>query len=120
MRKTLTLFFMLVCVFAFAQTRNITGQVTDENGNPVPFASVAIKGTNKGTSADANGNFTIAVQTGNVLVFSSTGRTTKEVSVSTSNVINAALQPSTTVALSEVIVSSGYNTRRTQRSTVSN
>ena len=120
MRKTLTLLFMFVCAFAFAQTRNITGQVTDENGNPIPFASVVIKGTTKGTSADANGNFAIAAQTGNVLVFSSTGKTASEVTVSTSSVINAALQPSSTVALSEVVVSSGYNTRRTQRSTVSN
>ena len=92
MRKILSLIsmLMLVCVFAFAQTRNVTGQVTDENGNPVPFATVAVKGTNKGTSADANGNFTISVQTGDVLVFSSTGRTASEVTVGASNVVNAA------------------------------
>src|SRR5829696_2274080 len=110
MRKLTLLLSMLVlcCTLAFAQTRTVTGQVTDESGNPVPFASITVKSTNKGVSADQNGNYSIAAQTGDVLVFSSQGRATREITVGTTNVIAASLQPGTSVNLSEVIVSTGY------------
>lgn len=43
----------------FAQNKIFSGNISDENGNRVPFASVKIKGTNKGVSTDESGNFTI-------------------------------------------------------------
>ena len=43
----------------FAQNKIFSGTISDENGNRVPFASVKIKGTNKGVSTDESGNFTI-------------------------------------------------------------
>lgn len=58
-----------------AQNRTITGKVVDEKGNPVPYASVQIKGSNKGVTADEKGNYSIEVPTGrNVrLLISSVG-----------------------------------------------
>lgn len=44
-----------------AQTRAVTGKVTDETGTPVPSASILIKQTNLGTFTGADGNFTISV-----------------------------------------------------------
>ena len=93
--------------------------MTDESGNPIPFATVIIKGTKQGASADQNGNYTIKAKTGDVLVISSQGRSNSELTVGAQEVYNAALQSSNS-ALTEVIVSTGYNTRKTQRSTVSN
>jgi TonB-linked SusC/RagA family outer membrane protein len=121
MRKIVSLLtvLMLFCALAYAQTRTVTGQVTDEKGNPVPFATVIIKGTKQGTSADQNGNFTIKVKSGDVLVISSQGRTNKEIPITNQTTVSAALQ-SVNTTMTEVIVSTGYNTRRTQRSTVSN
>jgi len=121
MRKFVSLLtvLMLFCALAYGQTRTVTGQVTDENGNPIPFASVVIKGTSQGTSADQNGRFSIETKTGDVLVISSQGLTNREVTVGTAATVNATLQ-SNNAALTEVVVSTGYNTRRTQRSTVSN
>ncbi len=121
MKKVLSLLsvLMLFCALAYGQARNITGQVTDESGNPIPFATVIIKGTKQGASADQNGNFSIKANTGDVLVVSSQGRADKEITIGSQNVYNTSL-PSNTAALTEVIVSAGYNTRRTQRSTVSN
>ncbi len=57
MRRFLSLFTMLMLcgVLAFAQSRVVTGKVTDIDGNPVSFASVKIKGSSTGVSADANG-----------------------------------------------------------------
>ena len=81
MRKTLSLLAVLVLasVFALAQTRAITGQVKDDKGDPISFASVQIKGTTKGTTTDANGNFRIEAQTGDVLVISAVGSKEREV-----------------------------------------
>lgn len=87
MRKFLTLLtvLMLYCALAFAQTRPVTGQVRDAEGNPVPFASVKIKGSNTGTSADAEGRFTITTQTGDVLVITAVGMPAREVTVGADN-----------------------------------
>ena len=63
MRKiaSLLLLFLLSASFAFGQGKKISGQVKNEKGEPIPFASVKLKGTNKGTSADANGLFTLDI-----------------------------------------------------------
>lgn len=118
MRRIQLLFFMLLLfnALAFGQTRTITGQVTDENGAPIPFATVLIKGSKKGASADQNGNFSIAAKTGDVLVFSSQGRAVKENTVGSSNVVNASLS-GTTANLSEVVVTTAFGIKRSQRVT---
>lgn len=57
----LTMMFMLtVWGFASAQT-TLTGRVTDDNGQPVPYASVIIKGTEVGTTTDLNGSYSFPV-----------------------------------------------------------
>jgi len=83
MRKLLTLLTALVLstVLAMAQPRPVTGKLTDQQGQPVQYGSVRIKGTKTGTTADANGNFTIRVANGQTLVFSGAGLTTKEIVV---------------------------------------
>src|SRR5258705_7149704 len=110
MRKTALLLsmLMLLCASAFSQTRTVTGQVTDETGAPIPFASVTVKSTKQGTTADQSGNFSIKVKSGDVLVFSSQGRAPKEIAVGSQAVVNASLQ-GTNTTLTEVIVSTGYN-----------
>ena len=54
MRKLASLLAMLLlfAAVAFGQDRLITGQITDDKGVPIPFASVLIKGTSKGVVAD--------------------------------------------------------------------
>ncbi len=58
MKKTLLIFFsfILLAGFAFAQN-TITGIVKDSKGETLPGASIVIRGTNKGASADKNGQF---------------------------------------------------------------
>lgn len=90
---------------------DVTGQVTDENGAPLPGASVLEKGTTNGTSTDVNGNFKLSVMGANsVLVFSFIGYTTQEIPVGTRTNINVTLAPDTRT-LSEVVVV-GYGTVR--------
>lgn len=75
MRKIASLLgvLMLCSVLAFAQQRTVTGRVTDEAGNPVPYATITETGTNNATTADANGNYTIRIQSNGRLVVTSTG-----------------------------------------------
>lgn len=62
MRKlSLLLGTVLLCIQLLAQTRNVTGRVTDEKGNPISNASVLAKGTKAGTSTKADGSFSIQV-----------------------------------------------------------
>lgn len=104
MRKILSLLAVLVLwsVLALAQNRVITGQVKDDKGEPVPFASVTVKGTNRGTSTDANGNFRIEAASGEVLVISAVGSKEREVAVGSSTTYSVSLEKSGN--LQEVVV----------------
>lgn len=120
MRKLLILtWLMFCCVLAFSQSRIITGKVTDDQGLPIPFATISVKGTTTGTSAKADGTFSVSAKTGDVLIITSNGFALKEVSVGEGSEVNTSLAKQA-VDLTEVFVSAGYNTRRQQRGTVSN
>jgi TonB-linked SusC/RagA family outer membrane protein len=57
----------------------VKGKVTDEEGNPLPGASVVIKSTLTGTITDANGFFSLEVKSGEKLLVSFVGFTTQEI-----------------------------------------
>jgi len=118
MRKLLSLIaaLLLCSALAFSQSRTVSGKVTNETGDPIPFATVSIKGTKIATVADANGNFTIKAKTGDVLVISAQGSTPGEVTVGTSDQVSASLTK-TVSGLQEVVVTGAYNLKRTSRST---
>ncbi|MFN4285102.1 MAG: SusC/RagA family TonB-linked outer membrane protein [Lacibacter sp.] len=118
MRKCLR-FLMLLPVLllyqlAIAQTVTVTGTIRDAQGEPVPFASVLIKGTNKGVSADAAGAFKIEVPAGKktVLVISATGFDTKEVEAQQRPM---EITLNTGSALSEVVVTA-FGVRQQKKS----
>ncbi len=122
MRRFLSLFTMLMLcgVLAIAQSRVVSGKVTDADGNPVPFATVKIKGSNIGMSADATGVYTIKIKTGDVLVISGASYKTVELEVTSSSTINATLEKGALSELKEVVVTSAFSTKRTARSVSSN
>jgi TonB-dependent starch-binding outer membrane protein SusC len=106
---------LLLCVLftqtSFAQTKTITGKVTDANGLPISGASVSVKGSKSGTSTDALGNFHITVPSGaNTLVITSIGYAQRDVDISSSAEVAVALTASTS-NLNEVVVI-GYGTTR--------
>ena len=105
MRKSLLVLtaLLLFGIFAFAQNRVITGKVTDETGAPIPFATVKIKGSKGGTSADANGNFSISTNgTGNTLIISAASMETKQIDITGQTTTNISLK--STGQLSEIVV----------------
>ncbi|GAA4414753.1 SusC/RagA family TonB-linked outer membrane protein [Nibrella viscosa] len=109
MRKLLSGFWLL-CVLtlpALAQDRTVTGKVTSsDDGTPLPGVSVQVKGTTRGTSTDAEGNYRINAAENARLVFSFIGFNSQEVAISNRSTVNVTLQSNTT-ELSEVVVT-GY------------
>jgi TonB-linked SusC/RagA family outer membrane protein len=89
----------------------LSGTVTDENGEPLPGANILEKGTTNGTTSDVNGNFSLSVMGENsVLLFSFIGYTSQEVPVGNKTTFNIQLQPDLRT-LNEIVVV-GYGTVR--------
>ncbi len=95
--------FMLSAHFLFAQSREITGKVTDEKGNPLIGATVNIKNTRTGTSTAPDGSFKLDVSPGSVLVISSVGYLLQEVTIGNKNNLLVSLKPGDQ-SLTEVVV----------------
>ena len=82
----------------------IRGNIMDENGKPLSNASVTIKGTNKGVTTNANGNFSIDVPNAEtILIISYTGYVSQEVLVGSRTTFNINLVQ-TDNPLNEVVV----------------
>ena len=110
MRKLKLLLLMgLLCSiqFVWAQT-TVTGKITDQNGAPVPGATITIKNTALSTVSDANGNFSISAPANATFVISYVGYQNVEVTA-TGGVVNVALQPGDN-AMTEIVVV-GYGTK---------
>lgn len=88
----------------------VTGQVLDENGEPLPGATVMEKGTTNGTITDVDGNFTLNVTSGSTLLVSFVGYESKEVIVNGQTSINVTLALDY-ASLDEVVVM-GYGIQR--------
>lgn len=120
MRRFLSLFtmMMLSAVLSFAQSRLVTGRVSDESGKPVPFASVVIK-NGGGVQSDVNGEYSIRVNPGDILQISGTNYDLVEIPVGSLTNITTVLKLKDNT-MSEVVVTSAFNTKRTARSIASN
>jgi TonB-linked SusC/RagA family outer membrane protein len=99
------LLLLLLPLQMLAQSGNISvkGTVFDENHDPVPFASVVLKGTTSGVAADADGKYSISVPRNGVLIFSSIGYLNQEIPVNGRATIDVVLVPDSE-ALEEVMV----------------
>lgn len=95
----------------FAQSRTITGKVTDATGAPVPNASVMVKGSTIGTTTGNDGAFTITVPSATrTLVISGVGLVEQEVNVVNKTAVQVSMKADDK-NLSEVVVV-GYQTLR--------
>jgi TonB-linked SusC/RagA family outer membrane protein len=111
---------LLMTAAAWSQNLTITGQVKNPTNEPVPFATVSVKGTSTSVSADQNGNFSISAPLNSTLVISGAGFEPYEVVVSSSAPIVAVLSSSN--PLTEVVVTAlgitreakslGYSTQK--------
>lgn len=106
MRKVFTLGFLSMLLLltgaGFAQDLNIKGKVQSDDGN-LPGASILIKGTSRGSTTDANGEFTISAPSGATLVVSFIGYKTLELPVGNKTTLDITLEQDAT-QFSEIVV----------------
>ena len=107
---SLLMLFLGGALTLMAQTRTVTGKVIDQTGQGVIAAGVQEKGTTNGAITDLDGNYTITVGDGAVLVFSSIGYATQEIPVNGRSVINVTFEEDSEF-LDEVVVV-GYGTMK--------
>ncbi|WP_291867506.1 TonB-dependent receptor [Maribacter sp.] len=88
----------------------ISGKITDDNNDPLPGASIIVKGSNNGTTTDFNGNYKIVANIGDTLLISYIGFTSKEITINNAN-FNTSLIPG--LKLSEAVVIGSRNPNRT-------
>ncbi|MDD2226501.1 MAG: carboxypeptidase-like regulatory domain-containing protein, partial [Dysgonamonadaceae bacterium] len=100
------------------QQLTVTGKVTDQSGQPLPGATIVVKGTTQGTVTDAEGNYSLSnVAVNATLVFSFVGMETQEINVGNRTRIDVTLQEEA-IALQEV-VAVGYGTMQRREVTSS-
>src|SRR5690606_34715707 len=88
----------------FVQDVRVTGRVTSaSDGQGIPGVNVVVKGTQTGTITDVDGRYTVSAPADAVLVFSSIGFETQEISVNGRTVIDVSIAPSLS-ELDEVVV----------------
>ncbi|MGV3558171.1 SusC/RagA family TonB-linked outer membrane protein [Larkinella arboricola] len=108
MSKCLTAFWLVCVLFALpalAQDRTVTGKVTSaDDGSALPGVSIQLKGTNRGTTTDSEGNYSLPNVPANArLVFSFIGTATQEIEAGNQSTINVQLK-SDASQLTEVVV----------------
>jgi TonB-linked SusC/RagA family outer membrane protein len=106
MRRSLLIAWIIcllsVPMLVLSQLRQVSGRITDDKGDPVPGATITVKGSSTAVSADEAGRFTIPVSQDATLVISASGFAIREIKVGSSTNYNAQLSPAGN--LSEVVV----------------
>ena len=110
---------MLLSFSGIAQTSEISGTVSDDQG-PLPGVNIIEKGTTNGVTTDFDGNYVISdVASDAILVFSYIGYATQEIAVEGQTTINMVLQADAQALDEVVIVGYGTSNKRELTSAVS-
>ena len=99
---------------SWAQSLQVTGTVTDNQGVPIPGVNIVEKGTKKGVNTNIDGKYKISVSAKSVLEFSFIGFDSKVVSVNGQSVINQKMTTSATDLDAVVVVAYGKQKKITQ------
>ena len=93
MKQSIVMFsFLFFTASAFAQTKVVTGKVTDENGVPVSNVSVYVKSTKTGTTTKADGTYSINLtQPAKDISFSAVEYNTVNLTIPANGVLNVKL-----------------------------
>ena len=87
------IYFLMMTVFCinFALAQNVTGNITDPSGMPLPNVNIIEEGTSNGVVSDFDGNYSIEVDGNAILVFSYVGYDTQEIPVNGQSTINVTM-----------------------------
>lgn len=115
MRKVVSFLALMlfISIAAWSQGK-ISGTVRDQNGDPVPYATVTVKGTKVSVAADENANFSISAKPGDVLVISAVSIQNTQVTVGSETVINVVATRSTST-INDVVVTTALGVKQQSR-----
>jgi TonB-linked SusC/RagA family outer membrane protein len=115
MRKTLVLLsaLMLIGLMAVSQNIRVAGRVTNERGEPVPYATISQTGTSNATTADSSGAFSISVPQGASLAVTAAGYQGQTLRV-TGTTLNFTLQTGQAQMQEVVVTALGIRRNRNQ------
>lgn len=106
-----SLMFFFSMFLANAQEITLTGKITNNSEEPIPGATVVVKGTSLGTITDMNGQFTLQIPADSkILVCSFIGMKTKEIEITSSTTYNIILEED--IYNLEEVVAIGYGTMK--------
>ncbi|MFN3802336.1 SusC/RagA family TonB-linked outer membrane protein [Belliella pelovolcani] len=120
-RKLFLVIMLSFCtaVTVWAQGSVVRGTVADEKGEPIPGASILVKGTSIGVAADIDGKYTIEVPANATLIFSFIGMVSREIQVGNQSVIDVSLKEDIAQLDEYVVVGYASIERRDLTSSVS-
>ncbi|TVT40578.1 TonB-dependent receptor [Hymenobacter setariae] len=110
-RLLLLLLGWLLAFPGLAQNRSVSGRVLASDGGALPGVTILEKGTTNGVTTGADGRYTLGVQPGATLIFSSVGFVTKSLAVGSQNTVDVTLDASTTDLGEAVVVGYGTQTK---------
>ncbi len=103
-RAAAVLSMLLLSLGVSAQAFQVSGKVSDGNGNPLPGVNVVVKNTTTGTSTDVNGQYSLNAPSGNAtLTFSFIGFISQDIAIGGRSTVNVTMSEDVT-ALSEIVV----------------
>lgn len=120
MRKSSQLLWMVLLltipISLFSQTKTISGKVSNDKGEAVPFASISVKDSKKGVTADATGQFSLSISsTDKTLVITSAGYETKEVPIDFNTAIYNITLNSSGKTMAEVVVTGAFGFKQRKK-----
>lgn len=105
--RTTGILFLILCLFTtsplLAQQLAVSGRVTSATGEPIPNASILVKGKAGGANTDGNGRFQLNTATNATLLISAVGYNAVEVRVTNAEPLAVTLTQSN-ASLDEVVV----------------
>ena len=111
---------LIAAVPAFAQTKTVTGTVTDMLGDPLIGASVLVQGTSNGVITDIDGKYSIQVTPENTLEFSYVGMVKQAIKVGNQSVIDVQLKDDSNLLAETVVIGYGSAKKRDLTGSITN
>ena len=101
-----------LCVYGFAQNRQVSGKVADAEGKPVAGATVMVDGTSTGTTTGTDGKFTIAAPADATLAVSFIGYETRKVTVAGKTHVEVVMHEDAQAIENVVVTAFGTTTKK--------